>query len=79
MKDYLEVQGFDVTSPRMAIQTGFQTELIKDGHVWLDALAKRNLMAHTYDEKLTAEAEHLIISAYYSMLLELHNILEDML
>jgi len=78
MKDYLEEQGFSIKSPRMAIQTGFQIQLLKDGHVWIDALEKRNLMAHTYDENLTNEAEKLIRTTYYGMLQELFSALEGM-
>ncbi len=79
MKDYLELQGFDVKSPRSAIQTAFQIQLVKDGHTWLDALEKRNLMAHTYDEQLTKEAETLIRSQYYAILRELFGTLEKLL
>ena len=43
MKDYLELEGFNVKSPRATIKTAFQTELIDDGHVWIDALEKRKL------------------------------------
>lgn len=32
MKDYLENEGFEVNSPREAIQTAFQIELITNGH-----------------------------------------------
>jgi len=78
MKDYLKEQGFSIKSPRMAIQTGFQIQLLKDGHVWIDALEKRNLMAHTYDENLTNEAEKLIRTTYYGMLQELFATLEGM-
>ena len=78
MKDYLEDQGYSIKSPRMAIQTGFQIQLLQDGHVWIDALEKRNLMAHTYDENLTNEAENLIRTAYYGMLQELFSALEGM-
>jgi len=67
-KDYLEVQGFDVKSPRQTIQIAFQVELVKNGHVWMDALEKRNLMAHTYDENVAKEAEGLIREKYYPML-----------
>jgi len=49
-----------ITTPRMAIQTAFQVELVDDGHVWLDALQKRNLMAHTYNKDLAQQAETLI-------------------
>lgn len=78
LKDYLEEQGFSIKSPRMAIQTGFQIQLLKDGHGWIDALEKRNLMAHTYDENLTNEVEKLIRTIYYAMLKELFYDLEDM-
>ncbi len=67
-KDYLEAQGFDVKSPRQTIQTAFQVELIQNGHVWIDALEKRNLMAHTYDEAKVQEAERLIRGEYYAVL-----------
>jgi nucleotidyltransferase substrate binding protein (TIGR01987 family) len=72
-KDYLETQGFDVKSPRQTIQTAFQIELMQNGHVWMDALQKRNLMAHTYDENVANEAEGLIREKYYPMLKALHD------
>jgi len=71
MKDYLEQEGFIVKSPRNAIQIAFQTQLITDGHAWIDALEKRNLMAHTYDEKKVMEAEQLIRRKYYKIIQEL--------
>ena len=76
MKDYLEEQGYTVQSPRMAIQTGFQMKLIQNGHQWIDALEKRNLMAHTYDERLADEAEQLIRTSYYTMIREFYESLE---
>lgn len=65
MKDYLENEGFEVKSPRATIQTAFQIQLIENGHIWLDALNKRNLMAHTYNEEFVKEAQALIINNYY--------------
>ena len=52
MKDYLEFQQLIVKSPREAIKQAYQIELIDDGHIWIDALADRNLTVYTYDEKL---------------------------
>lgn len=78
IKDYLEIQGFDVKSPRAAIQTAFQVQLIKDGHKWIDALEKRNLMSHTYDEDLVKEAEGLIRTTYYPILKELYDDFEKL-
>jgi nucleotidyltransferase substrate binding protein (TIGR01987 family) len=71
MKDYLEQQGYDVRSPRNAIQTAYQADLIAEGHTWVDALEKRNLMVHTYHEQLAKEAEQLIRAKYYPVLQEL--------
>jgi hypothetical protein len=53
--------------------------LIDDGHAWIDALEKRNLMAHTYDEKRAMEAEKLIREKYYHIILKLRQKLEDLL
>lgn len=50
LKDYLEAQGYLVKSPRETIKQAYQIELINEGHVWLDALAKRSLTTHTYDD-----------------------------
>lgn len=79
MKDYLEQEGFDVKSPRSTIQTAFQTQLITDGHSWIDALDKRNLMAHTYDEEKAIEAEKLIKEKYYIIIKNLCSKLEEAL
>lgn len=76
MKDYLEQEGFDVKSPRATIKTAFQTQLVTDGHSWIDALEKRNLMAHTYDEKKANEAESLIRKKYYKLIKDLCSKLE---
>lgn len=78
MKDYLVQEGFDVASPRKAIQTAFQVQLITNGHVWIDALEKRNLMSHTYDEAKAKEAEQLIRKKYYPLISELYRRLEEM-
>ncbi len=71
MKDYLETEGFIVKSPRNTIKTALQVQLISDGHTWIDALEKRNLMAHTYDENRAKEAEILIRDKYYQVITEL--------
>ncbi|MBT2215534.1 HI0074 family nucleotidyltransferase substrate-binding subunit [Virgibacillus dakarensis] len=55
LKDYLEMQGYKVSSPREAIKQAFQIDLIENGHVWMEALTKRNLTTHTYDEEMAKE------------------------
>ncbi len=79
MKDYLEDEGFMVKSPRETIQLAYQNDIIKDGHVWLDALMKRNLMAHTYNSDIMKEAKELIYNTYYKTLVELKLYLEGKL
>ncbi len=71
MKDYLELEGYITNSPRQAIQQAFKIGIIEDGHEWLDALEKRNLIAHTYDEKEILEIETLIRRKYIKLLKEL--------
>ena len=41
----------------LTIKKAIQVELIKDGHIWIDALEKRNLMAHTYNEQIAGDVE----------------------
>lgn len=77
MKDYLEFEGYEVKSPRSTIQTAFQVQLITNGHIWIDALEKRNLMAHTYDEAVVKKVEELIKIDYYSVIKELLYKLEE--
>ena len=79
LKDYLEEEGLSVKSPRETIQIAFQSEFITDGHAWIDALEKRNLMAHTYDEARANEAEILIREKYFQIIQELCSKLEKLL
>lgn len=78
LKDHLEEEGFGVNSPRKTIQLAFQVQLITDGHAWIDALEKRNLMAHTYDQVRAEEAEVLIREKYYPVISELCSKLEEL-
>ncbi|MEN1968843.1 nucleotidyltransferase substrate binding protein [Lentibacillus sp. N15] len=55
LKDYLEAQGYITRSPREAIKQAYQIDLIDDGHIWIEALSKRNLTTHTYDEQMATE------------------------
>lgn len=72
LKDYLESHGYNPKFPRDTIKLAFQTQLITDGHTWLDALEKRNLMAHTYNEKTAQQAINLIKTHYFKILSDLH-------
>lgn len=64
LKDYLESKGSSASFPRDVIKEAFQHQTITDGEVWLDMLAKRNFLTHTYDEKKAKEAIELIRKDY---------------
>lgn len=72
LKDYLEAQGFQVTSPRDTLKQAFQSELIQNGHAWMEALDDRNLTAHTYDEATSIKVDQLIREKYAPLLKELY-------
>ena len=78
VKDFLEDQGFvDVNSPRNALKKAFETDLIADGHTWLELLLDRNLTAHAYDEAKATAVEKLIRNKYFSIMKDLHNTLKQ--
>lgn len=58
----------EVKFPREVIKQAYHYDLIDDGEVWLDMMEKRNLMAHTYDEKLSELSFNLISSEYFHQL-----------
>ena len=71
MKDYLTAEGYNVKSPRESIKKAFEYELIEDGALWLEALEKRNLAAHTYDEQILEELQLLIMQKYFPIMEQL--------
>lgn len=77
MKDYLEVEGLIVKSPREKIKTAIQIELIIDGHGWMDALGMRNSTVHLYDEKAAKEAVNQISKFYIPIMKNLKTRLEQ--
>ncbi|MBU0650914.1 nucleotidyltransferase substrate binding protein [bacterium] len=68
LKDYLQFYGFKVSAPREVIKQAFQEKYIKDGEVWLDALEKRNVIAHTYNEGQAKEVVKLIKEKYFPII-----------
>jgi nucleotidyltransferase substrate binding protein (TIGR01987 family) len=77
MKDYLEAEGFQIKSPKEAIKQAFQTELIEDGQVWIDALEDRNLTVHTYDEATAIEIAERIKVNYFPALRQFYEKLKE--
>lgn len=73
--DYLEGEGFTLASPKQIFRQAFQSGLIEDGELWLQALEDRNLTTHTYDEQKSKEVEQIIRSRYFALLETLHTTL----
>jgi nucleotidyltransferase substrate binding protein (TIGR01987 family) len=72
IKDYLETHDYFAKSPRESIKIGFQMELIENGHVWIEALADRNLTVHTYDENTALKMAERIKGNYFPELKKLY-------
>jgi len=72
LKDYLESEGFEVKSPKATLKQAFQSEIIDNGHIWMDALDDRNLTTHTYDEEVALELEYKIKKDYFQILKDLY-------
>lgn len=79
LKDLLFYEGLDVKTPREAIRKAFETGYLteEDTEILLDALAKRNLLSHTYEEQTTKEAERLIKHRLTPVFRKLYNYLQE--
>ena len=68
LKDYMEEEGFELSSPKSVIRQAFQSKYITDGAVWMEALKKRNNTVHNYDSLIMDETVTLIKSEFYPAL-----------
>lgn len=66
LKDLLEFEGFDVASPRSVFRTALEAKHLSSEQceTLLEALIKRNLPSHTYDEANVLEAQQLILESF---------------
>lgn len=74
IKDYLFESGMLVNplTPRQVLKEAFGARMIVDGQVWVDMLDHRNLLSHTYDDAVFAEAVSAIAERYLPAMTELH-------
>ena len=77
LKDLLFYEGYEEKVPRSAIRRSFEVEYIDEGdcELLLEALEKRNILSHTYQESAALEAEALIKNRYHPVLVRLHTTL----
>lgn len=78
MKDYLENEGFDeVKNSKQIIRTAFRAELIYDAEKWMDAIQKRNLASHTYNQSILEETVKYIKEEFYPLVRKLYEDLKN--
>ena len=78
-KDLLFSEGYDEKTPRAVIRRSFEVEYLteEDSEAFLDALQKRNLLSHVYEEKIAETALALIKQTYFPVLKRVYNSLRD--
>ncbi len=52
IQEYIRDQGFECKSPKNCIREGVKLEIINSVEDWFEFLDNRNLIAHSYNEKL---------------------------
>jgi len=52
IQEYVKDQGLSCWSPKSCIRKGADIKIIKEPESWFDFLQARNLISHTYNEKL---------------------------
>jgi len=73
-KDFLQDQGFiELYGSKNVANKAFETELIKDGEVWIDMIKSRNLSSHTYNKDTADYIVNRIIDDYHAAFCSLHN------
>jgi nucleotidyltransferase substrate binding protein (TIGR01987 family) len=73
LKDYLENEGYDnVKNGKQAIRQAFVDELITDAERWMNALQKRNLTSHTYNDEVLAQTITFIQQDFYPIVRDLY-------
>ncbi len=79
LKDLLFAEGYDEKTPRSVIRRSFEVEYLgeDDAETLLDALKKRNLLSHIYEEETAEEAVRLIREKYFPALRKLFGTLRD--
>jgi nucleotidyltransferase substrate binding protein (TIGR01987 family) len=79
LKDLLFYEGFETKTPRETLRRAFEAGYLTEDETeaLLDALAKRNLLSYTYDERTAEEAERLIKNTFAPAFRALYNRLYD--
>lgn len=78
MKDYLEYNGMvlEPIAPKPVVKQAFAAKIITDGQLWIDMLDRRNLLSHTYDQKVFDQAVQEMAKRFLSGFNELYDFLK---
>lgn len=74
LKKFLANEGYEVKSPKQALQEAYQMEWIHDEALWIQMLEDRNETSHSYDDAL-ANKIYSHIGEYHSKMREVYAIL----
>lgn len=55
IQEYIRDQGLDCKSPKSCLRTAAEIDLVENIEIWFEYLKARNLISHTYNEKLSNE------------------------
>lgn len=77
LKDLLFYEGFDEKTPRSVLRRAYEVGYLNedDAEISLEALDKRNILSHTYNDEIAKEAIKLIKGKYAPMLCRLRDTL----
>lgn len=78
MKESLQTFGYPAAqtgSPRSVLKTAYAAGMIDDEQVWLDALAMRNNVSHSYNSEIALEMARVAKSRYYALFGNLADVL----
>lgn len=79
LKDYIEYNGITIeeTTPRKVIKKAFESNVIKNGDLWIKMLVQRNLLSHTYDQETFDISIELIKNDYINLLEDFYLFLKE--
>ena len=74
LKDFLKYQGVEgIVGSRDAFRSAFNSEIVKDGHLWMSMIESRNKTAHTYNKKTAEEIADDVRERFYPAFRELES------
>ena len=78
LKDFLEYKGAasQIIGSKDAIRNAYSVGLIKNGDIWMDMIASRNLSSHAYDEDSVQQIIDKCVLDYHKEFLNLKETLE---